>query len=177
MKIAIISDTHDNLENMKKAVQWLNSQGIKEMIHCGDIASKETITELSKLFQGNIYAVLGNMDRDYLTQEEVEGLGLKNFKISAPSAGSGSSRGEVELSGHKFGFTHFPEDAKKTLRQAQGGSFKIMFYGHTHKPWEENYEGTKLVNPGNLAGLLHKATFAVYDIENDRLELKILERL
>lgn len=170
MRIAIISDTHDNLENIKKAVQWLNEQGIKEMIHCGDIASKETITELAKLFDGKIYAVFGNMDKEYLTQEEVEGLGLENFKIYA-------GQGEVELGGKKFGFTHFPEIAKKTLRQAQGGSFKIMFYGHTHKPWEENYEGTKLVNPGNVAGLIHKPTFAIYDTEADKLELKLLERL
>jgi len=166
MRIAIISDTHDNLENIKKACQWLNKEGIKEMIHCGDIASRDTVVELSKLFDGNIYAVFGNMDKDYLSQEEVEGLGLNNFKIFP-------ERGEVELGGQKFGLTHYLEEAKIMAND----SFKIIFYGHTHKPWEEDYQNTKLVNPGTLAGLLNKATFAVYDTENNKLELKILEKL
>jgi len=34
-----------------------------------------------------------------------------------------------------------------------------------------------LANPGTLAGMFSKATFAVYDTSTNNLELKILERL
>jgi predicted phosphodiesterase len=34
-----------------------------------------------------------------------------------------------------------------------------------------------LVNPGNLAGMFYKATFAIYETKTDKLELKILETL
>ena len=42
MKIAIVSDTHGNVANFKKAVIWLNKEDIKLILHCGDIGSPES---------------------------------------------------------------------------------------------------------------------------------------
>ena len=50
MKIAIISDTHDNLANLKKAIDWIKKEKIKIVIHCGDIFKPETIKEILKRF-------------------------------------------------------------------------------------------------------------------------------
>ena len=52
-----------------------------------------------------------------------------------------------------------------------------IFYGHNHKPWEQTMGKTKLVNPGTLAGMFYKASFAVLDLEKSKLELIILERI
>jgi len=38
MKIAVVSDTHDNLSNLRKAIDWIKSQNIKLILHCGDIS-------------------------------------------------------------------------------------------------------------------------------------------
>ncbi len=53
----------------------------------------------------------------------------------------------------------------------------IIFYGHTHKPWIEEQNQIKIVNPGTLGGVFQKATFALYDTGDRKLELKILETI
>ena len=91
----------------------------------------------------------------------------------------------MELGGKKIAFTHFPEIAKKL---AQSGEFDLVFYGHTHRAWDEKVathpkfgknteKETHMINPGELAGQFHKPTFAVYDTQTGELQLKILEKL
>jgi len=55
------------------------------------------------------------------------------------------------------------------------GPCDIIFYGHTHKPWIEEKNGVKLVNSGTLGGVFQKATFAVWDTDQDEPELKIID--
>ena len=43
MKIAIISDTHDNVATFKKAVDLIKKEKIKTIIHCGDIFKPEKL--------------------------------------------------------------------------------------------------------------------------------------
>lgn len=167
MKVAILSDTHDNMPNIEKACQWLKEQAVFKMIHCGDIASRETIVLMSKMFRGDIFIVFGNMDRDYVTQEEIESLGLKNVQVFGDV-------GELELDGCRFNFSHFPKKAKQL---AASQKYDVVCYGHTHKPWIDKVGKTLLLCPGNLANQMYKPTFAVYDIDKKKPELKILERI
>jgi hypothetical protein len=74
----------------------------------------------------------------------------------------------------KIAFTHFPDIAKK---MAQSGKFDLVFYGHTHRPWDEKIGNCHMINPGELAGQFYKPTFAVYDTATGGLQLKILEKL
>lgn len=182
MKIAIMSDSHDNIPNMEKALKYINEQGINFIIHCGDLAAPSMLTQVMiPNFKGQIHLVYGNVGDNDLLDEMTKPY--KNVKVHG-------ERGEVEVEGKKtslasesrrVGFCHFPDEAKQ---MAQTGQFDIVFYGHTHKPWEENYQPTtinsqpvRIVNPGTLAGMFYKATFAIYDTSSDKLELKILEKL
>lgn len=165
MKIAIVSDTHDNWANLKKAIDWIKKEKIQLILHCGDISSQETIDDAKKAFGGEIRFVRGNADHNlsYLPEKQ-----------------------ELEFNGKKIAFTHFPDKAKK---MAQSGQFDLVFYGHTHRPWDEKItakvpldkksgkEECHMINPGELAGHFYKPTFAVYDTETGKLELKILEKL
>ena len=81
---------------------------------------------------------------------------------------------EVELGGKLIAFAHFPDMAKKL---AQSGKFDLVFYGHTHRPWDEKVNKCHMINPGELAGQFNKPTFAVYDTDTEKLELKILEKI
>lgn len=166
MKIAIISDTHDNIPNLKKTLSWLKKEGIKEIIHCGDLCAPSFLTKiLVPNFKGQIHLIYGNVgDRELLQEKTKE---LSSVRLYG-------DQGEIELTSKKIAFVHRPEEAKRLALQ---GKYEIIFYGHTHKPWEEKINQTKLVNPGNLANMFYKATFAVYDLETDKLELKILENL
>jgi len=163
MKIAIVSDTHDNLPNFRKAVDWIKKQGIETIIHCGDVACPETLDSALAGFTGQVFISLGNAD-----------IGHGWEKCLVPGAQHFKEFGRVKINGKNIGFCHFPETAKHL---AKLGEYDLVFYGHTHKPWKQEIGKCQFVNPGNLCGSPYKATFAVFDTENNLLELKILEKL
>ena len=164
MKIAIISDTHDNVASLKRAVGLIKKEEIKLIIHCGDIFHLETLKEGLKSFQGKIYIIFSKADADF------SGIPENSFR-ELPESKIWEEFGKVKLGEKKIAFCHFPEIARD-LANCQ--KYDLVFYGHTHKPWEQKIGKTKLVNPGNLAGLFYPATFAIYDTKTDKLELKIL---
>ena len=166
MKIAIVSDSHGNVANFKKIAQWLNKENIKTILHCGDIGSPESLKESLMDFSGEFFGVFGNMDRDFKILIE-EYNKIKNVKIEKKIL-------ETEINGKKIAITHFPEEAKKLAKTKK---FDLVFYGHTHKAWEEKVGNCRLINPGESAGQFYKPTFAVYDTATGELELKILEKL
>ncbi len=153
MKFGIVSDTHDNMANFNKIIDFLNAQKITTILHCGDICNQELMDEATKHFNGQIYWVRGN--GDYHLDKVPETL-------------------ELKLGGKRIFMNHYPEISK---RAAESGKYDLAFYGHTHRPWEETIGKCRLVNPGEVAGQRYKPCFATYDTENDRLELKILERM
>jgi len=207
MKIAIISDTHDNLATLEKAVDWINKNGIEEIIHCGDICSPYTLQELSKKFsgvkprgghaplRGKIHLVFGNVDPvvefrqgfplenpkprsepkfHYRVDGDIFGISQQKTAGELPNVILYGEIGEMEVDAKRIAFAHHPKIAKLL---AQSGKYDLVFYGHTHQPMEEKIGNCLLINPGNLSNMLYKATFAVYNTENDELELKVLEKL
>ncbi|MHA1193716.1 MAG: metallophosphoesterase family protein [Promethearchaeota archaeon] len=73
MLIAIISDTHDNQNNILKAVSMMNERNVGALIHCGDYCSpfvKIWFDKLDDSIKQNFYGVFGNNDGDrvYLRQ-------------------------------------------------------------------------------------------------------------
>ncbi len=163
MKIAIISDIHDNYINLKKCLSWCQKNKIEEIICCGDVANDETIVMISENFKGIIYLVKGNMD--YFDEAR-----LGNFKNIIYY----HKIGRVRIDKLWIGLCHEPYLLDKVLEK---GNCDIVFYGHTHRPWEEEKLGVRFVNPGTLAGMFQKGTFATFDTENGEMELKILENL
>ena len=188
MKIAIISDTHGNVANFRKAVGWLNNQEIQIILHCGDIGNPESLKESLVDFKGEFFGVFGNMDKDFkILIEEYNKIPRVEIKedIFEKVIGGNPPSHKASEGQRKIAFTHFPDEAKKL---AQSGKYNLVFYGHTHRPWEEKVpvrrssesEGggeCRMINPGELAGQFNKPTFAIYDTETDNLELKILEKL
>lgn len=161
MVIAIISDIHDNLANLTKCLNWCQDEGIKKIISCGDTTNLLTIKNLAK-FNGEIFLVKGNGE----LYEEKQLLRYQNIKYYGTS-------GLIELDGLKIGLVHEPTRIDALLKSTEVAPHYI-FYGHTHKPWLEKRGATSVINPGNLAGVWHQATFATLDTKTKKLELKIL---
>lgn len=161
MIIAIVSDTHDNMANFSKVIGFLNMRGIATMLHCGDICNQATIDEAEKKFDGEIKFIRGNGD-----------FGL--YEVP--------EKMELTLGEKRIFLNHYPDIAKIA---AESGKYDLVFYGHTHRPWLEEVVSPstgsgrvcRLVNPGEVAGQRYKPTFALYDTETEKLELKILEQL
>ena len=166
MKIAIISDSHDNIVNLEKFINWANKNEIEKIIHCGDLCGPNVVTDvIASNFKGDVHFVYGNVgDRETL-EKKIQGVDNVKFY---------GDRGEIEIENKKIAFVHRPEEAKEL---AKTDKYDFIFYGHTHEPWEEKIGKTRLYNPGTLAGMFNKATFAVYNTESDKVELKILEQI
>lgn len=164
MLIAAISDTHDNIPNIEKFLSWAKENKIEKIIHCGDIAAPSMIVELFGPAEIDFHCVFGNVaDREILTQV------CEKFS----NAKCHNDEGVIIVDKLNIAFCHFPETAKEL---GASGKYNFVFYGHTHKPWMETLDnGCQIINPGTLGGVFQKATFAVYDTQTKKLELKILE--
>lgn len=166
MKIAIFSDSHDNLPNIEKFLHWVNANQVEQLIFCGDLCAPATLKKvIIPRFFGKIHMIFGNVaDRDLLPKVASE---FSNVYLYGDV-------GEFIIDKLCFAITHYPNQAKEL---GACGKYNFVFYGHNHTPWEEKIGSTIVANPGTLAGMFQKATFAVLDTKNKKLELKILERL
>lgn len=156
MKIAIISDTHDNLFNLKVFFNFAKKENIEAIIHCGDTAHSETLENILENFSGKVFLSFANMD----FREEFD-IFKNNERLKIFE-----DFGEAEIGGLKIGFCHFPE-----LARANAEKYDFAFYGHTHKPWLEKIGNCFVANPGNLAGQYYAASFAVLDTSANHLSL------
>lgn len=166
MRLAIISDTHGNMANFKKIVNWLNKEKIGLVLHCGDIGDPGVLRESLADFKGEFLGVLGNIDKSYKI-EVGEYQNPPRVKVFEEMA-------ELEVGNKKIAIIHRPDKIKKL---AATGKYDLVFYGHIHYPWEEKIGNCRLINPGEAAGQIYKPAFAVYNTDTDNLELKILEKL
>ncbi len=164
MQLAIISDLHDNLVNIKLCLDWCRENKIEKIICCGDVGNRETISYLSTNFSGEIFLVAGNAE----THEVADLKPLTNIKFFG-------LLGKVELDNLKIGFCHKEKDIPGLLTTNWCPDF--IFYGHSHKPWLEKKNKTMFANPGNLAGIFFAPTFAALNTEKKYLELKLLSNL
>ena len=162
MLIAIAADLHDNLLNWQKFNDYILKQNINVLLFCGDLTAIETIKKMSKEFPGDIYAIAGNAE--LYDPKSIKNSGNFHFL---------GDYGYVELDNKKIGLIHEPIKMERLLKLHP--NLDYVFYGHTHKPWLENRDGLIAANPGNLAGISYRATFAILDTDNKKLELKILD--
>lgn len=163
MRIAIISDIHDNLVNLRKCLDYIKTKNIKQTICCGDATNRETLGFLNKNFPAPIHLARGNME----IYDDEDFVGLDNIKYYGRT-------GNFNIGKYAVGLCHEPYFIKDLSRERK---CDIVFYGHTHKPWTEKKEGVLTVNPGNIAGTMYQATFAVWDTDKGKMELIRLDEL
>lgn len=160
MKIAIISDVHDNIPSLKKVLDYCAQNEIKNIICCGDLGERETLDFLNANFDGEIFFAWGNVEHGHFGKNE---LGQKYKKTNIFE-----DFGEAKIADKNVAFVHYPREAKEL---AESGKYDFVFYGHTHKPWEEMIGQCKVLNPGNVAGGVYPPTFAVWSVEEEKFEL------
>ncbi len=152
MRIGILSDTHDHLPNIAKAVDAFSTHGVEAIIHAGDFCSPFTMATYRPLAEKGLkmYAVFGNNDGDRAL------LVQRGGEFCSFADGSRV----VTLDGRTFAVMHYPDLADDLYRS---GAYDVVIYGHNHKLRVEG-EGRKLLNPGTCAGYLaDAATVAVLD--------------
>jgi putative phosphoesterase len=156
MRIGIISDTHDNMPAIQRAVQVLTEQRVEHVIHAGDFCSPFTFRafkHLSCAFTG----IYGNNDGERILLQQ-----LSNNRIfTQPHI--------LELAGKKIVIMH---EHHVVDALADSSHFDLIVYGHTHAPDIRKSGNTLIVNPGELSGWLYgKSTMAIADLSSLTAEL------
>lgn len=155
MKIGVISDTHDNLDAIKRAVAYFTKE-VELIIHAGDVVAPFSAKIFKEAKNIPVYGVLGNNDGELLTIEVFNKLGgnvKRQFNVfNAPPP---DNRRIAVMHG---------EMAEVIEALIRSKMYEIVISGHTHEPKIEKIEGVLHVNPGENCGYLTgKSTIAIID--------------
>lgn len=155
MKIAILSDVHDNAHNLFLALEQINSYGnIEQIYFLGDFCG----AAIANLFCSStipVYAIWGNNDGDKFTITKFACNPDTNLEMGFDTYDI------VEIDGRKIFLTHFPLLAKP---MARSGDFDAIFYGHNHLKNKEKINDCLIVNPGEVGAYKTSiGSFAIYD--------------
>lgn len=168
MKIAILSDSHDHIDNLRKALAQAKNAKAEAVIFCGDMCAPAT----AKIFAETglpVYAVFGNCDED---QYQIALRGGDKFKI----IGLSEEFHQVELGKRKIAFCHYPKLADLLSKTDE---YDAVFFGHTHQAGMGTHGKTLLLNPGAVCGIksgkYEDATFAIYDTASNAAELDVIK--
>lgn len=157
MLCGLLSDTHNNHQNLTSALQRFRNLGVERLLHAGDVTSVETL----KLMEGfTVWIAQGNMDRDPLLRTQARLL-----------FGPGCLRQvhKLSITGINIALLHSSlTDEWSTL--VTSGLYQYIIYGHTHIASDKMIGKTRIINPGSLSGTRFKTpTCAILDTETDTL--------
>jgi putative phosphoesterase len=151
LNVAVVSDSHDNTNNLGKAVNIANKQKCSHLFHLGDVVAPSTALTL-KNFNGIVNAVFGNCDGDINGLERV--VNAMGGQIEHPPW-------KFNLEGRSIILMHAPFSLEQTI-DAQEADF--IFYGHLHKVDVRKVGKTRVVNPGETGGWVRKPSFFIVDL-------------
>jgi uncharacterized protein len=157
-KVAVLSDSHDHLPALTRAMTEANSAGAEVLIHCGDLSAPFVLRTLAEHFQGPIHVVFGNNDAD--------GRLLQTIAAQQSHVTLHGIYAEIEVGGRRIAVIHYPEPAR---RIAQSGQLDLVCYGHDHTQLLEQIGDAWLLNPGEIMGLHSTPTWALYDTTAHRV--------
>ncbi len=165
MLIGAISDTHDNLPLIEKAVKIFNEKKVSLVFHAGDYVAGFVIPKLNML-DCPLIGVLGNNDGDQelLKRKFSE---TKNCKLHDRFAQTNVDEGFkiAVLHGHET-------ELLNAIVNSQ--YYDAVIHGHSHYLGSEKKGKTLSINPGEACGYLTgKPTIAILD--TNKLQTQIFE--
>jgi uncharacterized protein len=164
MLIGAISDSHDNLPQIEKAVKILNEQKVGLVLHAGDYVAGFVVPKF-KALNCNLIGVFGNNDGDHEL--------LKKRFSETTNCTIHDRFAQVTVEGYRIALLHGTET--ELLRAIIDSEYyDAVVHGHSHSKSIEQKGKTLAVNPGELCGYLTgKPTIAILDTA--KREAKIVE--
>ncbi|MBN2013692.1 MAG: metallophosphoesterase [Candidatus Altiarchaeota archaeon] len=153
--IGIMSDSHDDLEGIRMAVEFFNTKKTSLVVHAGDIISPFTFKEFRKL-GCSLRGVFGNNDGERKGLNEKFSVLDMEFRDIL----------EMEYDNVKVCVYHGTyEEIVHAL--VESGRYDVVVRGHNHKAEVWRKEKTLVVNPGEVCGYLTgRKTVALLDLED-----------
>jgi len=152
MKIAVMSDSHDHIWNLRKALVVIKAEGCEKIIHCGDFVAPFMFKELKQAGIA-VLCVFGNNDGDkaLLTRFAMESRGLITLYPII---------GELTADGCRIAFTHEWPVAEGL---AATGKYNLVCFGHSHQYALKHIGKTMALNPGEIMGKDGEPGFCIFD--------------
>ena len=149
MQLAVISDTHGEIEATRAAVRMLESLEVDRVLHCGDIGSSAVVDLFSPWPTDFVF---GNCDWDrQMLASAIERAGQTCHGVF----------GDLEIEGKKIALLH-SDDQQKFQEVIWSGQWDLVCYGHTHvaalnrplrsrsTPQASSNNSTLVMNPGAI---------------------------
>ncbi|MDO4583360.1 MAG: metallophosphoesterase family protein [Planctomycetia bacterium] len=136
MLLGILSDTHGDVPRTQAAVEIFRRKEVQEVVHCGDVGSREVVKLLSEF---RTHYVHGNTDSRGSLRKAILECGQTYYE----------SVGILVREGKQIAFLH-GDDWRTYGELLHSQRFDLICSGHTHQ-FEWQMEGkTYLLNPGAL---------------------------
>lgn len=129
-KVGVISDTHiPHFKRLPEAI-WEHFVGVELIIHAGDLSRLSVVNELETL--APVVAVQGNVEEE----EVIARLPIKR---------------EIVVGFCRIGIVHILGDSHNRVKVARQEfpEARVVVFGHSHVPWNEEHDGQLLFNPGS----------------------------
>ncbi|MCA9035466.1 MAG: YfcE family phosphodiesterase [Planctomycetaceae bacterium] len=164
MKIGIMSDIHDNVDNLRHAINLFNYLQVRAVLLAGDFVSPLVVPSMRKLTcpviscfgdnDGNQTGILGGM-------KIIGTVGFGAICWRSPD-------------GVHFLMAHQLEDIRNCIDGAD-----VVIFAHTHRSSvAKDRHGRLFVNPGEVGGwMFRKPTVAVVDTETREAEILSLPEM
>ncbi|MBO8174776.1 MAG: metallophosphoesterase [Thermococcus sp.] len=157
MLIGIMSDTHDNLPAIAKAVELFNREKVDLVIHAGDYVAPFVKREFSKL-KAPLKGVFGNNDGERKGLNKVLGISEEIL--------------EIEADGMRIIVLHGANE-KIVEAFAKSQLYDVVIRGHTHKYEIRECARTIIVNPGEVCGYVTGIKSVAF-LDTKKREIKII---
>ncbi len=166
MKIAIISDIHDNAHNLVMFFEQVKKYNVEKILFLWDYAWA-AIAWLLCASPVPVFSIWGNNDWDKCLITKFSLKEWSNLEVWFDTFDS------IEVDGRKLFLSHYPMLAKP---MAKSGDFDAVFYWHNHEKIKDIIWSCLVLNPWEIGA--YKTwlwTYAIYDTKTNDAEIIEIE--
>ena len=158
MKIGIMADIHDNVDNLRHAIGLFNAHGCGLILLAGDLVSPLVVPSMRKR-TGRVVACFG--DNDGNRRGIIGGMKIVGTVGHPPFCCETHD-------GLKIVMAHQLNELRDCL-----GDADVVVFAHTHRPSiVEDKNGRLFINPGEVGGwMFRKPTVVILDSQTRQAEL------
>ena len=164
MKIGVVSDSHGEMENLRRALKLMREAGADHIVHLGD--DYDDVTALSDQERAMIIQVPGVFSTYY------QDPSIPNRLIEEWEGVRVLLTHTLQAHKHDLPTDLTPEDA------VARGEVRMVLFGHSHIPEVREQGGVIWVNPGHLKADDKKGyppTYALLEIVGSEVRVSILD--
>lgn len=152
MTIAVMSDVHDNIWNLEKALIKVKESGAELLFFLGDFCAPFTLAQIAQGFRGEIHCVFGNNDGDPFL--------LSTIAAKHPHVTLYGEFADLSFDDRRIALNHYPAIAEPIARS---DIYDAVFSGHDHTKYVHRFGKTLWANPGEVMGRFGEPSFGVHD--------------